>query len=86
MSGVQLSESTLSSRQAGVRLNVEKPKPFDPGPQGGFQFGTSSDLTRVLIIAHVPQVGAVDLLISLEDARAMLAGLSRVITLVASQP
>jgi hypothetical protein len=82
---VQLGESTLNSRQSGVRLDVARPKQLVPGPHGSFQFGTSVDVSKVLITVHVPQLGAIDFVMEPNDAKKVLDGLARMIALVEGQ-
>jgi hypothetical protein len=64
LESVQLDEPILSSKQPGVRLDVNRPKHFVPGPHGGFEFGTSVDLSKVLLTLHVPAFGAIDLMMA----------------------
>lgn len=53
------------------------------GPHGGFEFGTSADLSQVAISIHVPALGAVDVVMSLAEAREILGNLAKVVALVA---
>ncbi len=65
------------------RLDVERLKPFTPGPHGAFEFGASADFKRVLITAHYPEIGTIDFLVELNTARSMLEGLAKAVSLVA---
>jgi hypothetical protein len=86
---VQLDSSSLSSRQDNVRLDVARPKRFVPGPHGGFEFGTSADMSKILLTIHVPGAQGtevVDLLLDKRTAREILANLATVISIAEAEP
>ena len=85
LAGIQANESTRNSTQSGVRLDVHEPKKFVPGPHGGFQLGTSIDLSRVFMTIHVPALGAIDFLMGPQTAKELLNGLAQMIALIESE-
>jgi hypothetical protein len=85
LGGIQATESTLNSTQSGVRFDVHDLKKFVPGPHGGFQLGTSVDISRVFMTIHIPGSSAIDFPMTPSTAKELMNGLAQMIALVESQ-